>query len=134
MNLKEFNIENCKPSRGLKTSPPAAVSMSTDKGLFILNKEAVALIGLSDKIMVVVHQDEDNPEDWYLELVKEKGFLIRVCRKWSQCKFNNVKVARKIAESVGFKGKTGRMLIAGQPTEIGNRTLWGILAINLKNI
>lgn len=132
MNLKEYNHKNCEPQRGRKDIP-ASISMSTEKGLFTFNKPAAELINVCEKDKVVVYQDEEEPENWYIEVVKDRGFPVRYNKRWENYKFNNVKVARKIAESVCFSGKTGRMLIAKQPTKIGDRTLWGILTISLNN-
>lgn len=132
MKLKEFNPGICKGVHEVNEFP-ATISMCTKRGIFIISRAAGALIGLADKDQVVILQDEDNPEDWYLEVVSDKGFVVRCCKTWSNYKFNSTIISRKISESVGFKGRTGKMLIAGIPTRVDGRTLWGILTISLKS-
>lgn len=133
MNLKEYNPNNCTVAGG-PCRYPASISLDSERGLFVINRSAAALMELEDKDRIVIHQDEEDPENWYLEIVADRGFVIRLSKTWANYKFNNIVLARKISESVGFKGRTGKMLIAGKPTKIGRRVLWGILAIGLKNI
>jgi hypothetical protein len=133
MKLKEYNPANSKPV-ATPRAHPASLRLDTKTGRFLFNKTASELMGLKDKCKIVILQDENEPEDWYLEVVKDRGFVISSRDRQSESVFNNTVIARKIAESVGYNGRNGRMLIAGQPTIIGDRTLWGILTINLKNV
>lgn len=132
MKLKEFNPENCIPEKSGK-SP--MISMSTKSGVFSFNRPACLLMGLKSGDHVVMHQDEETPENWYLEKVgKGKGWEIRgKADENSALLFNNAKLAREIAGSVEFKKISGRMLVAGQPTKYEKRQLWGVLTVNLKN-
>lgn len=133
MNLKEYNPINSKPV-ATPRAHPASLRIDTKTGRFIFNKTASELIGLKDKCQIVILQDEQEPEDWYLEIVKVSGFVIRNRERQSEYVFNNTVIARMIADSVGYTARNGRMLIAGKPTKIGDRLLWGILTINLKTI
>lgn len=133
MNLKEYNPANSKPV-ATPRAHPASIRIDTKTGRFIFNKTAAELIGLKDKCQVVIHQDEQEPEDWYLEVVKTNGFIISNRERQGEYVFNNTVIARKVAESVGYTARNGRMLIAGKPTKIGDRLLWGILTINLKTV
>lgn len=133
MKLKEYNPENSKPV-AIPRAHPATLRIDTKTGRFIFNKTASELIGLKDKYQVVIYQDEQEPEDWYIEVVKGGGFVLSGRERQGECVFNNTVIARKIAESVGYTARNGRMLIAGKPTKIGDRLLWGILTINLKTV
>lgn len=132
MKLKEFNAETCVNERKYFSVPSVAINMKT--GLFRFNHEAVKLLELADGDQVMFLQDEGEPENWYVERVKDKGFVVR--HKETVGKgvlFNNSQLARLIAESVLFTGLSGRCLIAGEPTEFKKRRLWGVLTATMKN-
>ncbi len=130
MKLKTFTPDNCKV---VKKSGVAAVGMNLKTGLFNMNKVAADLIGLKSGDSVLISQDEENPEDWYIEKV-ENGFVVRnKVNVGTGVLFNNATIVRAIAESVGCK-KSGRILVAGVPTEFEGRTLFGLLTSSLPKI
>lgn len=134
MKLKEFNAENTVAIRGGGAVKVASLSLNQKTGLFTLNEQACAQIGLSDGDQVIIHQDEEDETNWYLEKVKEKGFFMR--SKESAGKglmFNNTAMVRAICSSVNFTDNGGRILIAGKVTELGKRKLWGLLTTGLRN-
>lgn len=134
MKLKLFNSENTISIRGGGKVP--SLSINQKAGLFSLNKEACTLIGLSDGDQIIIHQDEDEEADWYLEKVEEKGFVLRSKENVSSgLLFNNTALVRAIAASVEFTDNGGKALIGGTPTEMekGKRKLWGILTTSLRN-
>jgi hypothetical protein len=131
MKLKEFNTENCTGLR-TRTSAPA-ITVDTKTGCNRINGAASELIGLSDGDQVKFHQDEDEEGDWYMEKVKDGGFELRKGPAGSTLLFNNVKLSKKIAESVAFEGRSGKCLIAGKPTEFQKRKLFGVLTSGLRN-
>lgn len=130
MKLKEYTPENCGFSR---KSSPAFVSINTKVGTISFSKEAVQMIELKDGDQVKFHQDESEESEWYVEKVKTGGFIVRTVKSAQSLMLNNSAVARNIAESVAFKGITGRCLMAGQPTEFKGRTLFGLLTSMLNN-
>jgi hypothetical protein len=129
MKLKEFNAENCV---SIKTGT-SCISINIKTGLAAINKYAAQQMELKPEDMIVIHQDEEAPENWYLEKVKAKGFPLRKKDNVSAgLFFNNSALVKSIAESVNYKEKSGRLLIAGKPTKLDKRILWGLLTISLK--
>ncbi|RFM30056.1 hypothetical protein [Deminuibacter soli] len=133
MKLKEFNAENTVPLRG-GAAVISAVSLNQKTGLFNFSLGAVEQLKLIDGEQIIIYQDEEHPEDWYLEIVHDNGFVLR--KKETVSKgliFNNTAMARAICESVGFDDHAGRILIAGEPTPHGKRKLWALLTSGLRN-
>ena len=132
MKLKEFNSENC--SGTTKRSIAPCISIDCKVGTFRINREACELIGLKDGDQVKFLQDQEDTADWYLEKAKSGGFALRAVPKTvGSLMFNNTPLSKKIAESVGFTGRSGRVLVAGRSTEFEKRKLYGILTGTLKN-
>jgi hypothetical protein len=133
MKLKEFNVENTVSERYTPVQVPA-LGINVKSGLFRLNKAAAELIGAKVDELVVLHQDEEEPTDWYIEKVKEKGFKLRFKDNvGSGLFFNSAPLAKAIADSVEFNGKGGKVLVAGKPTDFQKRKLFGLLTGGLKN-
>jgi hypothetical protein len=110
------------------------ISINVKVGLFRLNPEAQKLVNLQDGDQIVFLQDEEDPANWYLEKVKEKGFVLRMKETAGKgLVFNNIAVGRQIAESVAFTGKSGKCLIAGEATEFKKRQLWGVITGTMIN-
>lgn len=123
MKLKEFNTENTKAR--VDGLPSIGVNQTT--GLFNINRFACEKIGLGNNDQVVFLQDEETPENWYLEKVKDKGFTCRIKENVTSGRlFNNVSIARQIGISVKIDGSY-RILIAGEPTKVGKRILHGLI-------
>lgn len=121
MKLKEFNTENVKHERAGTPS----ISVNCKAGLFSFSKAAAKLIGIKDKGQVVFLQDEDEKENWYLEVVKENGFEVRLKNSVTAgLFFNSCSLAHKVT---GMATGNRRYLIAGQPTIEKERTLWGLI-------
>lgn len=132
MNLKEFTPDNCITGRSSSRVP--SIGINTKVGMFRLNLEATELVGLKDGDQVKFHQDEDEPTNWYLEKVKEGGFVLRHKEAVGNgLLFNNMKLAKQIAESVSFTEKSGKCLLAGVPTQVNKRQLFGIITGTLRS-
>ena len=133
MELIEFNPDNCLAATGATKAP--SISLNPKSGKLAFNLSATEKIGLKDGSMVKFYKDQKDPECWYLEVVKEGGFKItQVDRgKYQTTDFRNKKLATEISESVSFTGKSGKILIAGQPTKLEKRTLWGLIVTTLNN-
>jgi hypothetical protein len=131
LELIEFNPQNCA-SGGRISSPCLSVNFKT--GFFAFNGSACELIGLKAKDTIKIFQNPKEPGDWYVEKVSTGGFGLR--RK-KHCDtlliFNNIKLAKKIADSVEFVENSGKLRVAGQATTINDRTLWGIITTTLTN-
>jgi hypothetical protein len=132
MKLKEFNSENTITVRGGRSTTPK-IGLSTKTGLFNFNRSACQLIDLKPGEQIVILQDEEDTENWFLEKVKQKGFVLREKGNFKGLLFNNTTLARAIADSVSFKEQSGRILIAGKSTVFEKRKLWGLLTASLRN-
>lgn len=134
MKLKEFNSENTLSTRGGGSKIPG-VSINQKSGTFSINLEACTLIDLKENDQVVIHQDEEDQENWYLEKVKEKGFTCRNQKALGKgLVFNNTSLVRSICASVEHEENGGRILIAGKPTMVEKRKLWGLIVTSLKKL
>jgi hypothetical protein len=71
MKLKTFNPENT----GDDVIPMLSINSN---GVFRLNKAAIELLKLNEGDKVLFHQDEDEPEDWYISKDAEKGFIFSI--------------------------------------------------------
>lgn len=129
MKLKTFDIESVPVVR----SYTPAIHINTKTGLFTFNKSACTLLGLVENDHVIFHQDEDD-SDWYIEKVKENGFLLRSKKDESNgLVFNNAALSRMLFESVECSNVSGRILIAGQHTKVGKQILYGLLTASLNS-
>lgn len=125
MNLKKFTPENCVSGRS-NAHRPAAITMKKN-GYLNFNGKAAAIIGLSKGDHFVILQDEQEPENWYIQKVDDGGFVLRSKTPSGFC-IQNASLVRAIMDSIGANtDKTVRMLLAGQPTKDGKQLYWGIL-------
>lgn len=133
MKLKEFNAENTITVRGGGNKIPA-IGINLKTGLFAINKTACELLELKANDQVIILQDEEDKANWYLEKVKTKGFILRTKEGVTTgVLFNNTTMARAIAESIDFKGKSGKAMIAGKATTLDKRKLWGLILSGFVN-
>ncbi|HEY4337340.1 MAG TPA: hypothetical protein VGM89_15625 [Puia sp.] len=130
-----MNLQECKsgPKAGRKSVVPA-IGIN-NFGVFCFNKAAMRLLGIAGGERVKIFKDIDEPENWYIEIVATGGFRVQK-RPESRLfpRFNAAEVANEIFDTVGFEGKYGRIIIAGQPTLIGKRKLYGLIISRLKSI
>ena len=132
MKLKEFNAENTISVRGGFPNKPV-VGLNTKSGLFNFSPTAVAILQLKAGDQIVCHQEEEQPDTWYLEKVTANGFVLR--EKANITKgliFNNTALARAIAGSVDMGSQGGKVIISGEPLKLGKRTLWIVITASLK--
>ena len=108
-----------------------ALGVTSRTGVFTLNRAAINKLDLKPGDMVQFHQDEDNPEDWYIEKVKSNGFVLREAGKNNLC-FNSKPLALSIFESVAYEKPTGRMPI-GEEYIHGKSHLWAVVTAKLLN-
>jgi hypothetical protein len=127
MKLKSFTPENTHSQR--KGTP--SIHLNGKTGLIAISKCAAEKLNLKKGELLCFHQDEEEEQDWYIEKVKEGGFYFREYK--SGFMVNSTALVRKIFESVVFERESGRILLAGQPTKLGARTMHGLLVNCLKN-
>jgi hypothetical protein len=128
MKLREFNASNTQVTR----SGTPCMSVNYKTGVFSINQHATSLIGLKAGDQIQFLQDENEPENWYLEKVKSGGFEIRTNSNITPgLLFNNTAIGRKVIEGLGGGGVISiRLLVAGEPTIIEKRKLWGLIAVS----
>ena len=80
-------------------------------------------------------QDEDDPENWYLQVVKSDGFVLREKQSgnYKNLVFASTALVRLVFESVAYEGKSGRVLI-GEPIKHGKATLHTLITLKLRNV
>ena len=128
MRTKTFNPTST-PTRVWR-APAIGVTLKT--GVFTLNRAAINKLDLKHGDMVQFHQDEDNPEDWYIEKVKANGFVLREAGKSCNLVFNSKPLALSIFESVAYEKSGGRMPI-GEEFIHGKSHLWAVVTAKLLN-
>ncbi|MEI8111143.1 MAG: hypothetical protein WCH59_09155 [Chitinophagia bacterium] len=126
MKLKTFNAENTFSQRQAKPF----ISVSAKTGLFAFNRGAYELLALKSGDHVQFHQEEDSPENWYIEKVKDGGFTLREYKETSLL-INNTTLARTIFDSVDSEKMAGRLII-GEQVKIGKQTLHTLVTASLK--
>lgn len=129
MKLKTFNAETCIVKRNGKPT----VGINFKMGLFRFNKECCELIGLKEGAKVSLHQDEEEPTDWYLLVNDEKGFETR--RKENVTPgllFNNSSLAKQIAESTEYEGKSAALAIGKEAVKYEKKLYWPLITASLK--
>lgn len=127
MKLKTFNTQNIQPTRS--SSP--FIGINTKTGVFAINRTAAEAIGIKDGDQVQFHQEEDSPENWYIEKVKDGGFTVRLANDRGILLFNNTTLSRMIFASVECESVSGRVLV-GEAIKSGKQTLSTLITASLK--
>jgi L-cysteine desulfidase len=128
MNLKEFNPQNSSFDRSSDSTPRIGINRKV--GLFRFNEAACKLIGIEDNDQVKILQDLDDKTNWYVEKVKQDGFVVRHKEKVGNgCLFNSTKIANEYFNSLEIVGDSIKVLVAGKPTDFNKRKLFGMLSI-----
>lgn len=99
------------------------IGVNQKTGVFNINKVAVERMNLKAEMQVILHQDEEEPANWYLEIVEEDGFCLRGGNKDANIYFNSVQMARTIGEAMSIDGSY-KMKIAAEAVVFEKRKLW----------
>ena len=129
MKLKTFNAETFT---NVSRSTKPFIYANAKSGLLSFNKAAVKELSVNPGDQVQFHQDEETPENWYIEKVKSGGFELRAYGKRDALAFNSSMLARTIFESVECFDKYGRMII-GESIKVGKQTFFTLITASLKN-
>jgi hypothetical protein len=132
MKLSTYNPENTPVVR--RTDP--AIRVDFKHGVFCINKSAYSKMKIGGGDKIILHQDEENPENWFLQNVGKKGngFETRIAKdKSEQMLFNNATLGRKIADSVAFDGNSGKILIGEMISVKGVGEIWTLITAGLRN-
>lgn len=108
MKLKSFNPQSVPNLRAGSDIP--TVSLNYSSGVMTFNKGACEFLKLKKGDQVVIHQDEEEPQDWYIQKVPEGGFELR--GKTTEefplaLAFNNATLIRQIIDSVAYEVPEG---------------------------
>lgn len=123
MKLKEFNQEN---SRNI-VKGRSTVRIYRNTGIFQFSKQAAEVIGLQVGSLVTIHQDEENPEDFYIHKTVANGFILRGNgTELSGLTLNCSMVAALILDSAKV-GKSASFQVSKQPVISNGREYWPII-------
>lgn len=133
MKLKEFNSQN---SSFVKTGEPT-ISCNVKAGLMNLSIELVKIMKLSDDSRISIHQDEENPEDWYLSDSKD-GFKLRSDKKGSKgnaaLSFNNTTTVKALAKSLNIDSNYIKCKVGDEPIVVNKVKYYPIItkSVNIR--
>ena len=128
MKLTTFN-QTTMPNYSSRNGQ-ATIGMNFKTGLFNFSKEAVTVLKLNNGTNVQLHQDEEEPSDWYIEVVEEGGFVVRHDKDKEVVFFNNTATARCVRDCFEHgdnEPTSARFQLASEPIEHEDRELWGII-------
>lgn len=114
----------------------AMLSIGFGPGVFSFNKQACEQLGITAGCACQLHQDEDEPMNWYVSFVEEDGFILRDNNKVSQLVFNSASIAHQIqklfpeADTI----QSLRCMISTEPEDIDGVEYYGVIlsSANLK--
>lgn len=129
MQLKTFDKTIQAADKGRGT---CALVLPRAGSVCKLSAAAVVALGLRPGDKVAVHQDVDNPSDWYVEpKPAEKGLPLRVIGlKTNACTllFNSKNVAQSMRKALGFySGGAMRVPLGLEPQTHDGRTLYPLI-------
>lgn len=131
MKLKAFNTTNIATSK--VTAP--YIQVNTVTGLFNINKSAADKIGLKDNDLIQFLQDEEQPDEWYIEKVKENGFQVRYKENvGGGLLFNSTILSRLIFKSVNCEMKSGRIYLGEKTDNMRGRNVFNLVTASLNKI
>jgi hypothetical protein len=133
MKLKSYDAVNLPNAR--TTAPKIGINCKS--GAIRFNQIACDQIGLQPGQLVKFHNDEAEPMDWYLEIVKKDGFVIREKSKSALAEggliIQSTSLTRLIFDSVAFEGNSGSITVGKESVDFEKRKLWPLITAALKN-
>jgi len=131
MKLETFNADNLRNKRVFIPQ----ISISTKTGSINFNAGATEKLNLKVGDQIQLLHDQEQPGDWYVEIVKKDGFVLRG-KKNPNGTFNclitqSCKLAKKIFESVDCKKASGQIGIAEKAIQFEKRTMWPLITAKL---
>lgn len=107
MKLKTYNQQTL-PVRTATRSPFIRIGYD---GTWNFSSGAVALLGLEEGRHVLLHQDEENPRDWYISVAATGGYPLRKqVKKDRTCVYqmNQKRLLSLLMASLGLEGEKYR--------------------------
>lgn len=113
MKLKKYTREDV---RHRKAEP--CLMRVTMKGSFSFNQAASRDLKIGENSRVFLHQDEERPVDWYLEVTTdEAGITCRRNVKTGSVSFQASYLANELMKSVKITDKSAKFPVSCIPTE-----------------
>jgi hypothetical protein len=129
MNLKTYNATNTAGSR-----PHKAIMSISKNGLIRFSQGAVELMDIKAGDQVQFCQDENEPENWFIEVVKKGGFPLRDAYGTGGGLLTNASgIKRHLFQSVNYLGESGTLFI-GEQVQIQKRTFYTLITGFLRNV
>ena len=129
MKLRTFNQTTVR--KGTKIGKPF-IHLNTKTGLIVINKTGQKIIGIQAGDQVQFHQDENEPQNWYIEKVGKDGFAIRQNLNSTSVNFNSTALVRSIMNSLECVKKSARIHI-GEELTYGKQTFFALITAPLAN-
>ena len=129
MKLRTFNATNIQ--KGIKNVKPF-IHMNIVTGVISMNRGACELLGVREGDGVQMHQDEDDPETWFIEKAKKDGFILRGNGNKTAMMFNCTGLVRQICKAMEYSGPGARIHI-GEEVTFGKQTMFTLITAPLKN-
>lgn len=125
MKLKTFNIANSKGHND--TTPRLSMNNS---GLISFNGALAEKMKLRKGLKILFHQDEDRPQDWFIELTDLKNteaFELRTVKN-SQCLgLQSAFLVKEVRRSLEDTGKGSMRFLIGEEQNEKGLFLWPII-------
>lgn len=118
MVLRTYNADN---TRHYKRTPVIGVYVKT--GELNFGKSALSKIDFKPGEEIVFHQDDEDPQTWYIEKVATGGLPFRNKKFNGSMFINSRSLVREISESLGIKTNF-QMYIASKTVYFEGRTLY----------
>lgn len=124
MKLKTHQYEAYKRDNPL-------LSIDHMHGRCSINSSAAAMMGITDEHRILFHHDEDSPADWYISVSKKGGVKLKKGLHGNFL-FSWVTIARKMAATMNWEGRSACCPIGKHPIEEGELLLWTIITKRAK--
>ncbi len=127
MKLKTYNSNStaCK----IKSTKPFLTFGKN--GVIRINALAAQQWALKPSDQLQFHQDEEDPVNWYVEVVKKDCFPVRTCSAGNGFLFNASQLKQLLFQSINYTGDSGRIYI-GETIDHQKSKLHTLLTAKLK--
>lgn len=130
MRLKVYNEANSKSV----TIGKRTIRFNRKAGLISLSKAATETIGLKGGDKVVIINDEERPNDWYIcKTDDENGFAVRAKAETGSADFNCTSVVKRVFETMDIHDMAVGYVVAPEPEKVDGMELYAIITKNPLN-
>lgn len=128
MKLQSFNPDTLP---GYIRTGRATLGVNFKTGLFNFSKSAVELLNIGAGSCIELHQDEENPADWYIQVATAgNGFALRESKDKDLLFLNHTGLAKLIKDCFEHEDVDPRSAsfgISAEPIEHEDSKLYGII-------